>query len=169
MSQPINLSFTPNQKDYARVLRLFLWQRTLTRVSLVVLAIAFGLICYVVITRGTPPTFFELVWLLLPPLFVAYIFYMQPNRMASQAVLNEQLITEATWRVNEVGVEISSRFGTTSLEWETLSKLVITKEYYLLLSKINKNAFRFLPLRAFHSPQERQEFLNLVGKFIPVS
>jgi hypothetical protein len=168
MSQSMNIRFTPNQKDYARVLRLFLWQRMLTRVSLVVLAVAFGLICFVVISRGSAPTFFELVWLLLPPLFIAYIFYLQPNRMASQAVLNEQLITEATWQVSDSGVEISSRFGSSQMEWETLSKLVITQDYYLLLSKVNKNAFRFLPLRAFSSPQEQAEFLNLVGKYIPV-
>jgi hypothetical protein len=168
MSPSMNISFTPNKKDYARVLRLFLWHRTLTRVSLVVLAVAFGLICYAVITRGSIPSFFELVWLLLPPLFVGYIFYLQPNRMASQAVLNEQLVTEATWQVSDSGVEITSRFGSSLMGWETLSKLVITKEYYLLLSKVNRNAFRFLPLRAFSSPQEQAEFLKLVGKYIPV-
>jgi hypothetical protein len=168
MSQSIKISFTPNKRDYASVLRLFLWQRTLTRVSLAVLAIAFALICYVVITRGNIPSFFELIWLLLPPLFVAYIFWFQPSRMASQAVLNEQLVTEATWQVSDSGVEISSHYGTTEMEWENLSKLVVTKEYYLLLSKVNKNAFRFLPLRAFNSPQEKEDFLQLVSRNIPV-
>ena len=168
MSQSIKVSFTPNKRDYARVLRLFLLQRTLTRVSLIVLAIAFALICYVVITRGNIPSFFELIWLLLPPLFVAYIFWFQPNRMASQAVLNEQLVSDATWQVNDSGIEISSHFGTTEMEWENLSKLVVTKEYYLLLSKVNKNAFRFLPIRAFNSPQEKEEFLQLVSRNIPV-
>ena len=168
MSQSIKISFTPNKRDYASVLRLFLWQRTLTRVSLAVLAIAFALICYVVITRGNIPSFFELIWLLLPPLFVAYIFWFQPSRMASQAVLNEQLVTEASWQVSDSGVEISSHFGTTEMEWENLSKLVVTKEYYLLLSKVNKNAFRFLPLRAFNSPQEKEGFLQLVSRNIPV-
>jgi hypothetical protein len=168
MNQSINISFTPNQKDYSNVLRLFLWQRTLTRVSMAVLALAFGLICYVVITRGTTPTFFELIWLFLPPLFAAYIFWFQPNRMASQAVLNEQLVTEANWQVSDSGVKISSHFGSTEMEWENLSKLVVTKEYFLLLSKVNKNAFRFLPLRAFNSPQEKEALLQLVAKYIPV-
>lgn len=169
MSQMISVNFTPIEKDYSRVLRLFLWQRILTRVSIVVLAFAFGMICYVVIARGSLPTFFEFVWLLLPPLFVVYIFYFQPRRMASRAVLNEQLVTEATWRVNESGVEISSRFGSTHLEWETLNKLVITKDYFLLLSKVNKNAFRFLPVRAFSSAQQREDFLQLVREYLTVS
>jgi hypothetical protein len=78
------------------------------------------------------------------------------------------LVTEATWQVSEGGVVISSRFGSTEMEWDNLSKLVITKEYYLLLSKVNKNAFRFLPLRAFSSPPEKEEFLQLVGNHIPV-
>ena len=88
--------------------------------------------------------------------------------MASQAVLNEQLVSDATWQVNDSGIEISSHFGTTEMEWENLSKLVVTKEYYLLLSKVNKNAFRFLPIRAFNSPQEKEEFLQLVSRNIPV-
>jgi hypothetical protein len=168
MSRPITIRFTPNQRDYSKVLRLFLWQRTLTRVSMAVLAFAFGLICYVVITRGTTPNFFELVWLLLPPFFAAYIFWLQPNRMANQAVLNEQLVSKATWQVSDSGVVISSYYGSTEMEWDNLSKLVVTKEYYLLLSKVNKNAFRFLPMRAFNSPQEKEEFLQLVGNHISV-
>jgi hypothetical protein len=168
MSQSITLRFTPNQQDYAKVLRLFFWQRTGTRVSLIFLVIAFGLICFVVASQGSPLTIFELMWLFLPPLFVIYIFFIQPSRMASQAVKNEQLVTEATWEVSDSGVELISRFGSTHMDWESLNKLVTTKEYYLLLSKINKNAFRFLPRRAFTSSQELDVFLTLVGKYLPI-
>ncbi len=169
MSQSITLRFTPNQQDYAKVLRLFFWQRTGTRVSLIFLAVAFGLICYVVASQGSPPTIFELVWLFLPPLFVIFVLFIQPSRMASQAVRTEQLLTEATWEVSDSGVEISSRFGSTHMDWESLNRLVTTKEYYLLLSKINKNAFRFLPRRAFTSSQEQNIFLELVGKYLRIS
>ncbi len=136
MSQSITVRFSPNQQDYAKVLRLFFWQRTGTRVSLIFLAIAFGLICYVVASQGSPPTIFELIWLFLPPLFVIFVLFIQPSRMANEAVRNEQLVTEATWEVSDSGVEISSRFGSTHMDWESLGKLVTTKEYYLLLSKI---------------------------------
>jgi len=168
MSQSVTLRFTPNQQDYAKVLRLFFWQRTGTRISLALLVIAFGLIIYVVTTQGSPLTIFELIWLFLPPLFVIYVFFIQPSRMASQAVKNEQLVTEATWVVSDNGVELTSRFGSTHMDWESLSKLVTTKEYYLLLSKINKNAFRFLPRRVFTSTQEQDNFLVLVGKYLPI-
>lgn len=168
MSQSVTFRFTPNQQDYARVLRLFFWQRTGTRVSLAFLVVAFGLIIYVIASQGSPPSIFEVVWLLLPPLFVIYIFFIQPSRMASQAVKNEQLVTETTWVISDNGVELSSRFGSTHMDWESLHKLVTTTEYYLLLSKINKNAFRFLPRRAFTSPQEQDNFLVLVGKYLPI-
>jgi hypothetical protein len=169
MSQSITVRFTPNQQDYAKVLRLFFWQRTGTRVSLIFLAIAFGLICYVVASQGSPPTIFELIWLFLPPLFVIFVLFIQPSRMANEAVRNEQLVTEATWEVSDSGVEISSRFGSTHMDWESLDKLVTTKEFYLLLSKINKNAFRFLPRRAFTSSQEQDVFHALVGKYLRIS
>jgi hypothetical protein len=168
MSQSVTLRFTPNKQDYARVLRLFFWQRTSTRISLVFLAVAFLLIFYVVASQGTPLTIFELIWLFLPPMFVIFVFFIQPSRMASQAILNEQLVTEATWEVSDRGVEISSRFGSTHMDWDSLNKLVTTKEYYLLLSKINKNAFRFLPHRAITSPQEQDVFLELVRKYLPI-
>jgi hypothetical protein len=163
LSQSLVLLYTPNQKDYATVLRYFYWQRTGTKVSLVFLAVAFGLILYMIASKGSPLTFFELIWLLLPPLFVIYVFFLQPSRLANKAVQNEQLVTEATWIVSDAGVQISSRFGSDQLDWESLNKLLTTKDYYLLLSKANKNAFRFLPRRAFISPKEEEQFLELVG------
>jgi len=162
------LHYTPNQQDYAAVLRIFFWIRTGTRVSLGSLAIAFGLILYVIIAQGSPPTIFELIWLLLPPLFVAFVFIIQPSRLANKAVQNEQLVTEATWELNESGVLISNRFSSILMEWDSLQKLLVTREYYLLLSKKNRNTFRFLPRRAFNSPQQEDQFLALVRKYLPV-
>ena len=48
MSKLLTVHYTPHQQDYARVLRLFNWQRTSTKISLVFLTIAFaiGLVCY---------------------------------------------------------------------------------------------------------------------------
>lgn len=169
MKDAITLHFTPNQQDYTKVLRLFFIQRTSTRISLGFLAVAFALICYGVISRGVSPSVFEVVWLLLPPLFVAYVFFVQPSRMARHAAQNEQLVTEATWQVGDEGVEISSCFGSTLMAWDSLQKLVTTSEYYLLLSKVNKNAFRFLPQRAFGSPQEKEQFLDLVRQHLPTA
>ena len=167
MGKSISLRYTPTQKDYAAVLRLFFWQRTGTKVSLVLLAVAFGLVFFVIVSKGAPPTIFELLWLFLPPLFVIYVFFIQPSSLARRVSRNEQLVTEATWEVSDTGVQISSRFGSTLIEWHTLKKMVTTKDYYLLLSKTNKNAFRFLPFRAFTSPQEQDMFLELVAKNIP--
>ncbi len=169
MDQPLTLRFTPTRQDYANVLRLFFFQRTSTRVSVGFLVFAFGLIIYTIVAQKSPPTIFELVWLLLPPLFVAYVFFVQPSRMASQAIQNEQLAAEATWEVSDNGVKISSRFGETQMDWDTLQKLVSTRDYYLLLSKVNKNAFRFMPKRAFGSHQEHEQFLVLVGKYLPIA
>ncbi len=169
MNQPITVRFTPSQDDYARVLRLFFWQRTSMRISLVILALAFGMIVYTTLSQPSTPSIFQIVWLLLPPLFVIYVFLIQPRRMASQAIRNEQLVSEATWQVSNSGVDITNRFGTTKLEWDTLDRLVRTGEYYLLLSKVNRNAFRFIPLRAFPSQAEKDQFIELVSEYLPKS
>jgi hypothetical protein len=167
MGQSLTLRYTPTVKDYATVLRLFNSRRTSMKVSLVLLAIAFGLILFAILTKGSPLTALELIWLLFPPLFVIFTFYLQPVRIAQKAVQNEQLVAEATWEVSGAGVQILSRYGSTNLGWETLKKLVQTRDYYLLLSKENKNSFRFLPRRAFTSPQDEQLFLQMVNQNIP--
>lgn len=146
------------------MLRLFFWQRTGIKVSLVFLAIAFGLILFMLVSKGSPLTIFEVIWLLLPPLYVIFVFFYQPSRLANQAVRNERLVTDATWGVSDAGVQISSRYGSTHLEWESLNRMLTTRDYYLLLSKTNKNAFRFLPRRVFTSTQEEELFLGLVKK-----
>ncbi len=169
MAEPIIVHFTPTEQDYAKVLRLFFFRRTSTQISLGFLAIAFVLICFTLISQGTTPSLFELVWLLVPPLFVAYVFFIQPSRMASRAIKDEQLAAETTWEVSDVGVMISNSFASSSMEWSTLQKIVATKEYYLLMNKKNKNTFRFLPLRAFATPQEKEQFQSQVRKFLPIA
>ena len=166
MSQSLTLRFTPNHQDYAKVLRLFFLQRTGTRISLAFLVLAFGLIIFTLLSKGSPPTVFELIWLLLPPLFVIFVFFIQPARIARQAASKERLTTETTWEISDEGVQIASSFGTANLEWDALNKLVTTREYYLLLLKINKNAFRFLPRRAFTSPEEHDQFLELMANHL---
>ena len=89
--------------------------------------------------------------------------------MLNKAAQNEQLMSEATWEVSKSGIQITNSSGSNSLEWESLSKLVITKDYLLFISKNNKNAFRFLPRRAFASPQEEEIFIELARQKIPKS
>ena len=162
----MTLHYTPTRQDYAAVLRIFFWQRTGTKISLAILAIAFGLILYVIFIQGTPPTIFELVWLLLPPFFVVFTFYIQPARLANQASQNEQLVTETTWEVSVLGVQITSRYNSSLMGWESIRNLLTTREYYLLLNKKNQNSFRFVPRRAFTSPEQEELFLEMVRKYL---
>jgi len=168
MTQNQTLKYSPSQQDYANVLRIFFWKRLSTRISLIILALAFGMIVYVIISKGSPPTIFELIWLLLPPLFVIFVFYFQPSRTANQAWQNEKLTADVTWEVSDAEVRISTRFGSSDLSWESLDKLVTSRDYYLLLFKGNKNAFRFLPRRVFNNAQEQEQFLELVAKHLPI-
>jgi hypothetical protein len=169
MGKLLTVRYTPHLQDFARALRLFNWQRTSTKAILVFLTIAFGLVLVATIMKGPPLTLFELLWLLFPPLFVIFSFYLQPLQIAKKAAQSEQLMSEATWEVSDSGIQINNSSGTKLLAWESLCKLVIMKDYYLLTSKNNKNAFRFLPRRAFASPQEEKIFVELARQKIPKS
>ncbi len=169
MRESIQLQYKPTQQDYTNVLRLFFWRHTTTKLSLVVMVIAFIFVLYIILAQGTPPTFFELLWLFLPPLFVAYMFIMQPRRIAAQAAKEEQLMADVTWLVSAVGIEISSQFGTNLYDWASTSKMIESGGYYLLLTKTRKNAFRFIPQRAFGTPQDEADFRQLVQEYMPIS
>ncbi len=162
MSQSLIIKYTPTPQDYARVLRRSFLKHTGIRISLAIPVVAFGLILYAILSKGSPPTVFELIWLFVPPLFLIFVVFFVPYRTAQQAAGNEQLITETTWEVNDNGVEISSNFGATHLGWEELEKLETTREYYFLLFKAKKYDFRFVPRRAFISPQQQTQFLELM-------
>ncbi len=166
MADILTLKYTPEQRDYAQVLRVFFLSRLGTRISLGFLVIAFGIIIYTIATQGTAITLFELVWLVFPPAFVVYVIYFQPNRMARQAMTNEQLTTETTWEVADNGVQMSTQFGSTLLEWSDISRLVTSKEYYLILLKKNKNTFRFIPRRVFANDADQARFVQLVSEII---
>ncbi len=166
MADTLTLKYTPEQRDYAQVLRVFFLSRLGTRISLGFLVIAFAIIIYTIATQGTPITLFEVVWLVFPPAFVAYVIYYQPNRMAKQAMTNEQLTTETTWEVADTGVQMSTTFGSSLLEWAEISRLVASKEYYLFLLKRNKNTFRFIPRRVFASDADQARFVQVVREHL---
>ncbi len=161
MAQSVSIKFTPTQQDYARVLRLFLVRNTINRLMLGFLVVAFGFVVFNMLAQSTPVTFFEIIWLLFPPLFIIYILVVQPNRMGKQYMADEKMAAETTWEVNEAGVQMSTSFNSTLFEWEILSKLVTYPDYYLLTFK-KKNTFRFLPRRSFTSTEDHDAFLQLM-------
>jgi hypothetical protein len=162
MAQSVTLKYTPDQQDYTQVLRLIMLRSTVNQILLGFLAVGFVFILYNLLSQATPVTIFALVWLFLPPLFIIYIIFIQPPRMAKQYMANEQLAAEYTWEVGDAGVQISSSFGSTLYEWGNLSRLLTTRDYYLLYIKKSRYAPRFLPRRAFTSTAEQESFLQLI-------
>jgi hypothetical protein len=166
MNPILTLRYTPEKNDYAQVLRIYFFQQTGSRIALGFLVIAFAIIIYSVATQTTPITILQIVWLLLPPVFIVYVLFVQPRSMANRAIANEQLAAETTWEVGEQGIDISTSFGSSHLNWDELSQLTTSKEYYLLMLKGKKRAFRFLPRRVFTSPPDQDTFLQLVSSHL---
>jgi YcxB-like protein len=162
MAQSVTVKYTPTQQDYAQVLRLIMLRSIVNQILIGFLVLGFVFILFNLVTQATPISIFALIWLLLPPLFIIYIIFFQPNRMAKQYMNNEQLATEYTWEVNDSGVKISTSFGSNQLEWDSLSRLLPTKDYYLLYIKKSRYAPRFLPRRAFTSAEEQDAFLQMM-------
>jgi hypothetical protein len=167
MSQSVTVHYTPTHKDYAHVLRLFIFHFTGTKISIVFLAVAFGLIVYSLATKAVAPSVFEIIWVLLPPLIAAFMFIIQPSRYATQAMANKHLAAETTWDVSNSGLEICTQYDSTRLEWNSLEKLVTYKDYYLVLMKANRNIPLFLPRRAFTNGEQQKLFLQILATNLP--
>jgi hypothetical protein len=85
MSQPSTLRFTPNQQDYGTVLRNSFWLQADVKVSIMILAGAFGFVIYLVLAKSSPISFYELIWLWVPPVLATNIFLIQPSRLMRRA------------------------------------------------------------------------------------
>jgi hypothetical protein len=166
MAQSVTLKYTPTQEDYAQVLRLIMLRSIVNQILMGFLVIGFIFILFNMVSQATPITLVAVIWLLLPPLFIIYIIFIQPNRMAKKYIMNEQLVAECTWEVGDAGVQISTSFGSTQYEWDNLSKLVTSKEYYLLHIKKSRYAPRFLPRRSFASAEDQDTFLQLMASHL---
>lgn len=162
MAESVTLKYTPTQQDYAQVLRLIMLRSIVNQILIGFLVLGFVFILFNLVSQATPISAIALIWLLLPPLFIVYIIFFQPNRMAKQYMSNEQLAAEYTWEVGDAGVQISTSFGSNQLEWDSLSRLMPTKDYYLLYIKKSRYAPRFLPRRAFTSAEQQDAFLQMM-------
>lgn len=167
MNQSVTVHYTPTKKDYTHVLRLFIFHFTGTRISVVFLVVAFGLIIFSLASKAVAPSVFEIIWVLLPPLIAVFMFIIQPSRYATQAMADKHLAAETTWDVSSSGVEICTQYDSTRLEWSSLDKLLTYKDYYLLLMKTHRNVPLFLPRRAFNNGEQQKLFLHLMASHLP--
>ena len=111
-----------------------------------------------------------MLWLIVvvAPLFAAFaVFIWQPYRMKRQAEKEEQLRSEMIWEVDDTQVVITTSLAAAKMDWQVFRQVIETKTDFLLCMAASKHMVRFVPKRAFESPEQEEAFRALVRSKLP--
>ena len=151
-----NVTYKISFKDLA----LFMWSHDLRSPGLILIVscasflIAFGIL----VTIHEPVPFFLLAFLLVSgavfvvTFLLAYLLAILC--MVSKA--NRTFLCEHTISINEHGLTEETKYGNSETYWNAISSGVKTKSHILLY--VTQLSAHIIPLRAFDSPEEANEF-----------
>jgi hypothetical protein len=88
---------------------------------------------------------------------------MGPYMRAGVAIREPFLNSEMLYRFREENFDSRNAYTESMERWEQYKEIYAGKDYYILIA-VNKTKFpRFVPVRAFDSPDEAKAFLQLAG------
>jgi hypothetical protein len=165
----MTFGFTPRKADYIKsywAMQMSSWVGW-ALVMIPILWIGFITILYVrgLLLSGaqyssalTLPTVFAAVFVLV----VIYSMFVHPVVISLRMDREERMRSPVQFQVTEETVTIQNSFVESKVDWGTFRKVIDTKNYYLLVHTVNKNAFQILPKRAFTNAEEENTFRNLL-------
>lgn len=166
MAKTLTLRFTPTPEDYARTVTLMTLRRWPVRIFTAVMAAAPLGGLYLMLTGGEQQSYVALYFLLMPLVYFAFIFWLNPTSTKRKIAANERLRSPSTWVVGTRTLIIRNAFKEHKLSWSDFSALVEHRQYFLLPYRDKPRAYHFLPRRAFESPEHEQAFRDLANQGI---
>lgn len=172
--EPITVHFTPTADDHVRVFRYLIFRRYRLWHVLIILLVAVLLCMYPlmpVVTlfisgqSGTVDiSLVKFVPLLGYILILAILFIWPPFLIKQRAKRQERFLLETTFEFGEDTIVGKDEHTELKQDWGAFQGADETKEYYVLISAANKNAGRFIPRRAFESPEQEAAFRELLAR-----
>lgn len=175
--EPITIRFIPTVRDYLYVnLRLSL--RSFKRRALVWLAIllcaiglnAFELSRSLVVRELLDIQVLILVLsaIVLPVIVISGLFGVSllviPLLRAWIVSSKPHFRVETKYMFSEDSVIVMDAHSELKQDWTVYNEALATKNYYILILSMNKNAGRFLPRRAFESPEQDAALRDLLDR-----
>jgi hypothetical protein len=100
-------------------------------------------------------------------LVVVYLMFFHPIVSSLRIDRNERLRSPVQFQVTEESITIKDSFVESKVDWGSFRKVIETRNYFLLVLTVNKNAFQILPKRAFSSAPDENTFRELLHAKIP--
>ncbi len=167
MTETIRFRFTPEGKDYSRVMRAHSLR---TRAVWLSLAAMMAILVVFLWTSTYRLQGCLLLWLIVvvAPLFAAFtVFIWQPYRIRRQVEREEKLRSEATWEVDDSQILITTSLAETKLSWDAFRQVIETRTDFLLCHATSKHMVQFVPKRAFESAEQEEAFRALARSKLP--
>jgi hypothetical protein len=177
MMEPITFKCTPTKEDYVQVIRAFhLSSRSKVRSSILFLLLAIVYLSFVPYflplaggaRSGTAwyPVLFPLLCISFFLLTPAYWFFIGPYLTGRKVQKHERLREEMTYYLDDHEVRIIGEKSELKLDWGAYRNTIEVKHHYLLVHRVNKQMFQFIPRRAFESEEQEAAFRRLVEQHL---
>jgi hypothetical protein len=166
MARTLTLKFTPTPDDYARTVTMMTLRRWPVRIFTAVMAAAPLGGMYLLLSGGETQSYVALYFLLIPLVYFAFIFWLNPTSTKRKIVASERLRSPSTWVVGTRTLTIKNAYKEHKLAWRDFSPLVEHRQYFLLPYRDKPRVYHFLPRRVFETPEQEQAFLELARQGI---
>ncbi len=98
---------------------------------------------------------------------LAYSYFAEPIRIANRRSQNEAQHAQVLLEISEEGVQIKNADMDIKYLWHYFNRAVITEDFYFLVYTGNRDAYYFIPRRAFASEAEERSFRAILETHLP--
>lgn len=168
MSQEFNFRFTLTKEDFISASRSMTLQQRSTIILLGILGsfVLFAVLStlfsedldYVGVLCGILPT------LLIFSLMVGYVFVFGPMLIGRRMQKSGRCTSETIFELNEQVITAKDGFSEWKTDWGSFKRVVVTKDYYLLVYLTHGNMAVILPKRAIESTEQDTAFKDLLRR-----
>ncbi len=164
---PLTFRFTPTKEDYIRTVQAFNMRLKSMWFVLIIAGIMFiAGAANLIMTWQQGLSFPYILLTVIFPFFLLFLVFGNSFMIGRQVGRNERFTTEVTWELSAEEVALRTRFAEAKMDWGSFAEFLETKSYFLVVYSANKRQFQFVPKRAFASPEQEQEFRDLLGQHI---
>jgi hypothetical protein len=165
--EPIQLHFTPTTGDIVRSsqrLQLESFKQPGAVGSiLLLLGVVSCVIAGAIINPG-PNSFLTTVIAVVSVLVIVVIFWASPYGVARRLGKQMEAGGDVTYEFSDDHFLAKDSTGELKQQWSVYHSVIVTEDFYILIFTLNKIGGRFVPRRAFESPEQEAAFRELLAR-----
>jgi hypothetical protein len=161
----MRFEFTPNPKDYQKVLRTYYLSDRRLWILIVVLGLP-EMCCnlYFIAVNGWQNSILSILLLLFLPAFILYMLVFTPWNYAQKVKNDDRLKAKTTWIVSDDEIFVKNEYAESKIPWEQYDRVIESRAYYMFFAQGHRGMTHMLPKRAFFTVDQELKFQKMVFK-----